>query len=121
MQIDNLWVIKVKIKVTLIANKSMLETKTTAVFTKKEIIYYEKDNTKAIYNYQKDILIRDNNELYLEINFRNNEMIVFVKEINKKLKLPIKTEYIKKATNKLEIKYINDNNINIYKIEGVKK
>lgn len=81
---------------------------------KEEITYYEQDelNTKVKFNYENNMLIRENKNLYLEYKFINNEETkgkIYIKELNKQYEILINTKSIKRDKNNIEIEYILEN------------
>ena len=80
-------------------------------FNDKTIYYVEDDKLKTvnIFDYQNNILKRDNEEIYLEIKFDKDKITnnyLLMKELDKKIVLDIKTTFIDINENKIMIKYI---------------
>lgn len=102
---------KVNLHIKLISNDNVLDEKTIGTVNNDsdELIYFEKSTTKVKFNYQKNTLIRENNDLRLEFAFKKNSTttgIINIKELQKNLEVDIKTIDIKQTKNSLEIKYL---------------
>lgn len=101
---------KIKIKVKIKNNEQNLKNIYTAIYQKdKEIIkYQELDKTKVTLNIKDNILIRENNFMYMKYIFLNNNISIgdiLLKDINKSVKVNIKTKKIIKNSNKFLVKY----------------
>ena len=116
---------KKEIKVIIKTNDEILENKYMALITEDKIIYREEDNTSVKFNYKNNELIRENNELNMIYHFNTaKETIsnIMIKEINRTVKLPIKTTKIKKEQKSIEIEYEIDwlsSKLNSIKIDKV--
>lgn len=87
---------------------------------KKQIFYTEKDKTITTYDYENDILKRDNEQMCLEYQFRLNEKTInniYIKELKDTLKIELLTKSIIKQDNILKIVYSIDNNDFVYQIK----
>ena len=113
---------KTNIIATIKTNNQCQTTKTLSIKTKEEYKYHEKDNTKVVFNYLDNYLKRENKQMILEINFIKNketEAYYFIKELEKKLVLTIKTKRILKKDRIIEIEYTIDKDNYIYRIEEI--
>ena len=91
----------INVKITIKSNEEKTSYEVNASYDKeKEYIYYvEKDDLKtvAIFSYKENILKRDNEKMYLELNFVNNKKTtntMTLKDLNQ-------TSYIELFTNKI--------------------
>ena len=86
----------------------------------KNMFYYiEKDKTITSYDYQNDILKRENEEMQLEYQFKlnsNTTNSIFIKQLNKKFNIDIFTKEIVKTSTNLKIVYTIDNQEFTYEI-----
>lgn len=101
-------------------NKSLLE----AIYNKeKNYLYYvedDKEKTVNIYDYNQNILKRDNLKLYLELNFLKNEITknkMLIKDLNNSINLEIKTEKIEIKNKDVTIIYKLNDEKYLYKIK----
>lgn len=87
---------------------------------KKIIFYTEKDKTITTYNYKDNVLIRDNEKMHLQYNFKINEKttnIINIKELNNTFTIELFTKSIYKDSNKLKIVYTIDDTDFTYEIK----
>mgnify|MGYP007069847129 CR=1 FL=1 len=114
---------KIKTKIT-IHNKEINSTfETTAIVTDNKIKYYENENTLVIFDYNKNHLVRKNNELEMEYLFdENQETLGKIKiiELEKKLEIIIKTNKIRRNSWNIRVEFQIENNPFIYEIEEIK-
>lgn len=101
-------------------NKSLLE----AIYNKeKNYLYYvedDKEKTVNIYDYNQNILKRDNLKLYLELNFLKNKITknkMLIKDLNNSINLEIKTEKIEIKNKDVTIIYKLNDEKYLYKIK----
>ncbi len=88
----------------------------------KSLFYLENDAKKTfvLYEYTSNILKRDNEEIYMVLNFIENQTTVnnlFLKKVNNSLDLEIFTNKILKDNNKIQIEYELNHEKYIFKIE----
>lgn len=112
---------KINLNIKLISNANKINEKVIGniVEESKEIIYQEQDDlkTNVKFNYEKNILTRENDDLLLEYKFIENKVtkgLITVKEYNKILEIELKTLNIKKEKNYIEIEYILENEKYLY-------
>ena len=111
---------KIRIKITIKNNETNYEYETDAILKDNILKYLENNNTKVLYNYDKNHLTRINEELRMEFKFdKNNKTkgIVTVHDINKEIPLTIKTNNIERINNNIVIDYSIENDQFLYKIE----
>ena len=110
---------KIKIKVNVNNEKDHFYT---AIFQNKSNIltYKEENNTLVKFNYNQDVLIRENKEFFMQYKFLKKEKTIgeiFIKDLNKTINLDIKTTKLLKNDLNLNIEYeIYDDQMS-YKIE----
>ena len=86
------------------------------------IKYKEKNNTLVKFDYNKNTLVRENDELRMDYVFRRNEKTegtIRVKDLNKIIKIPIETKTLKRKNNNIEIEFLVSEDLFLYKIEEV--
>ena len=115
---------KIKIKVTLKNSQAESVHELEGVIQDNAIKYFEKDNTKVIYNYKNHTLKRENNEIKMTIYFDKNLLRTTTKDLKETFDIEIKTTKIKNENHNLEIEYeISDGNETdtiCYRIEEIK-
>ncbi|MDD3241195.1 MAG: hypothetical protein PHQ64_00240 [Bacilli bacterium] len=113
--------VKINLKILLkqSENKDSLFETTGYMKENKKIIYYDEDKqTKNIYDLEKDILVRENNEYKIDLCFREEvKSNMRLKESNLTVNIPLKTNKIDNIINKIVIKYMIDNDDFEYHIE----
>jgi len=112
---------KVNLNVKLISNESKMDEKLIGniIQESKEITYQDKDEleTRVKFNYEKNLLIRENDNLLLEYKFIKNKLtkgLITIKDLNQTIEIEIKTLNIKNEKNDIEIEYIFDNEKYLY-------
>ena len=94
---------------------------TVQIDDNKKLFYYkEPDKTSTIYNYEKNILKRDNEQMSLEFEFKLNEKTnnsIHIKELNNIINVEIFTHKIEKTNNGLIVIYEMNDTKFIYQIE----
>ena len=91
-----------------------------AIHQDNKIKYKEENNTLVLYDYDKNILTRENEELRMDYHFINHEKtsgIIQVKELGKKIIIPVYTRELNKDNNNVEIKYEIETKEFLYRIE----
>ena len=103
--------------------KISLKTKEDNINYKKEIeiknnkINYLEDDTNVLFDIDKRLLIRDNEDIYMEYDFLNKNGFFYIKELKCEAQVIIDVEKIIIEDNLIEIVYNIDNNNYFYKIE----
>ena len=101
---------KIKVRV-LIENSNIKEEfiyKAIYLYDKDIIKYQEKDKTNVTLNRKDNILIRENNNIYMEYKFNKEHTtdgILLLKDIDKEFLLIIKTLLLEKSDNKYKVQY----------------
>ncbi len=111
---------KINILVTIKNDLTDSAYTTTAIKQDSLLKYKEKDNTLVIYDYDKNSLVRENNELRMDYVFDMNKKtdgIITIKEFNKKLSVPIITNKLERKNNNIEIEFKVEDNLFLYKVE----
>ena len=90
-----------------------------AIVENKVIKYLDREHNKIIVDCDNNILIKENNEYIIKIDFLKNIISVLLKDYNKEFVKEIKTLMINSDNNIYYVKYklIDENLINEYKIE----
>lgn len=83
------------------------------------IKYIDSDNNKFVVDCNKNILMKENDEFIINIDFGNNLISIAMKEYQKEFKKEIKTLAINNDNNIYYVKYklIDENVINEYQIK----
>ena len=66
------------------------------------------NQTKIKIDTENLILKRENNDIIINIDFKNKNIEYYLKEHNKKVNTPIKVNKIRKQPQKIKINYINE-------------
>lgn len=114
---------KINIKVTINNLEENTSYEVPAIITEEIIKYKEPNYTMVTYNFKDNSLFRENDELRMEYYFNSEKKTkgsINIKELNKKIDLEIKTKKIERKNNNIEIEFIIDSNIFLYKIEEIK-
>lgn len=117
---------KIKIHVTLVNTEGKIEYTIPAIYHEDEkvIVYKEQDeqNTSVRFNYVTKELVRENNSLIMNYTFnkeKNSQGSIYVKGMEKKLDVVIKTTKLLRCDKNIEIEYQIENDKFNYKIEVI--
>ncbi len=113
---------KVNIRITIINDEENRQEEVRGILQDNTLKYKENDGTTVIYDYLKNSLSRENDELKMTYYFENNKKktgTIFIKDIEKKIEIDIETKKIIKNKNNIEIKYKIEDNIFKYRIEVI--
>lgn len=114
---------KLNIKVTVNNDLENIDFISKAIIQDNLLKYKEKDNTTVIYDYEKNSLFRENNELRMEYSFnsaKKTQGSIKIKELNRTVKIDIKTNKLERKNNNIEVEYIIEDKPFLYKIEEIK-
>lgn len=114
---------KINIKVSIKNKETDYSYETKGIILNNELKYYEENNTKVIYNYDNNHLIRTNDELRMSFTFdisKPTKGTIEVIELDKKIEVDIKTNKLEKEDNNLLLEYSIDEYKFIYRIEVIK-
>lgn len=114
---------KIKIEATLKTPQDKIKYNVKAIIKDNTLIYHEEDklNTLVTYDYQENVLQRDNKELHMKYIFKENIVtkgLLEIKDLNKYIEVLVKTKSIKKEGFNLEIKFTVENKEFIYNLKG---
>lgn len=114
---------KINIKVSILQdnNKNVFTTIGHYQEQNKILTYKEKDNTLVTYDYAKNILTRNNQNLLMKYQFIKNKGTIgtiLIKALNRYLDIDIYTEKIIIDDKNIEVQYKTEDNF-IYKIEVI--
>lgn len=106
-------------KITLKTQEEVIENDINIQIKNKKINYIETDSkhTNVFLDLDEKLLIRENEELYLEYNFSSNQGIIFLKETGNNIAININTEKYQILDKRIEIMYKIDENSYEYIIE----
>lgn len=113
---------KVKIKVSV---NDDIEKEYNAIYLEKEklLTYKEEDNTLVKFNYKDNILIRENDSIFMQYKFVNKKTSknkIFIKDLKQYLDITLFTKNILVKDNIINITYVIEDNLFNYKIEVIK-
>lgn len=113
----------VRIKVNIKNEEQNIENYYKAIYIvdKKIIKYQEKDKTNVTLNINDNILVRENNKIYMQYRFIKNKITknqLRLKDSNQEIIIDLKTLNLKKENNNFEVKYklLGSNDIFLYKV-----
>ena len=114
----------VLITINSTSNNNSFKTTLTHLKEKKQLYYVDKDKEKTVnlFDYDNNILTRDNEKIYLELKFKKNKITqnkLLIKEMNSTTYISIKTNDIIISENLILLDYNIDNEHYIYKIEKI--
>ena len=115
---------KINIKITLKTKEQTIENKYKAIFFffSNIIIYQEEDKTKNQFDLRNLRLRRENENLWLEYLFNEQEKtkgIIKIKELNQNLQVNIQTKKINQQNKNIEIEYQLEEESYKYKLEVI--
>ena len=114
---------KTKIKVTIHNEEENSDFETNAILHENMLKYKENQETTVLWNYDKNSLVRENDELRMNYVFdknRKTEGIIHIKELEKEIRVPIITKKIERKNNDIEIEFEIDKKDFLYKVEEIK-
>ncbi len=103
--------------ITLIKKDNQVKETVIIEIKEEKLNYIEKSNTEVLFDVKKQLLIRDNKELYMEFDFKNNKANIYIKDLKANTELLLKTEKINITNNKIVIQYTMENEDYLYQIE----
>ena len=114
---------KTKILVTIKNEEEDTSYEVPAILQDCIMKYKEPNNTTVLYDYEKNSLIRENEELRMDYLFdmhKQTEGSIEIKELGQTIKLIIKTKELESKNHNIEIKFSIENKDFLYKIEEIK-
>ena len=114
---------KIKVLITIKNEEEDTSYEVNAILENHKLKYKEANNTLVLYDYEKNILIRENEELSMEYHFIDKEKtsgIVEVKELGKKIIIPLYTKELIKGHHNVEITFEIEEKEFLYRIEEIK-
>ena len=116
---------KIKVEISLETSNIKENYQTNAYLKENIITYYEKNHnkTKTTYNYKDNLLIRNNEEIFLKYKFNLKEPTIGslkVNKLNKVIDIPIKTKLLQTKNENVNIIFEIPENTIKYKIEVIK-
>jgi len=114
---------KITIKVNIKSTDSNENYTRIAIIQDQILKYVEKEDTITKFDYQNNILIRENKEFKMEYLFDINKITkgtFLLKENNQIIEIPINTKELVKNKNNIKIKFEIENNQFLYEIEEIK-
>lgn len=117
---------KIDVKITIeTSSNKQLDYTVKALVRRRRLIYHEPDEnkTKVIYDYENNILTRENNDFYMAYEFdlsKETTGTLEVKSLNKLLNLNIKTNKLLINSNNIELNFLVEEEKINYKLEVIK-
>ena len=114
---------KVQILVHIKNNDQEENLELNAILQDDVIKYKENETTTLSYNYEQSKLTRETDELRITYFFDENKNTIgtiYIKEMNREIKVNITTKKIIKEGNNIKIEFIIENNRFLYEIEVLK-
>lgn len=108
---------KRKATITLEKEQEKFVEKITIEEKNNKINYQEKSNTNVLFDKNNLILIRENNEIYMELSFKEKTALVFIKDLRKNIEMKLKSVKTNITEKELAISYVLENEKYLYKIE----
>ena len=108
--------------ITIKSQEENSSYKIKSIIEEDVIKYKEKNNTLVRFDYNKNTLVRENDEMRMDYIFRRNEKTegtIKVKELSKTITIPIETKKLKRKNYNIEIAFKVADNEFLYKIEEV--
>ena len=113
---------KIKAHITIRSNEDKINYDVNCIYQEdlNKITYKEPDNTTTTYDYNENILIRNNDNLTMNYKFIKDEETtgnIYIKDLNKSMDILIKTKNLVQDKKNIEIEYIIEDNKFKYSIE----
>lgn len=111
---------KTKVKITTKSNNITDTYEIKALLKDNKLMYYEPNKTKVIFDYENNILTRNNKEISMEYKFDlENKTIGYieVKELGKSLNLNIKTKKFLSDNKSIDLVFFVEEEEICYKLE----
>ena len=114
---------KIKINVIIKNNNDNINFNTTAILRENKIEYIEDNNTITKFDFEKNQLIRNNNNIKMVYYFDNNnetEGLITLKDSNKTVTINITTNKIERKDHDIKIEYSIEDEVFLYQIKEIK-
>lgn len=111
---------KTKVKITTKSNNITDTYEIKALLKDNKLMYYEPNKTKVIFDYENNILTRNNKDISMEYKFDlENKTIGYieVKELGKSLNLNIKTKQFLSDNKNIDLVFFVEEEEICYKLE----
>ena len=108
-----------KIKINIKVNNYKIENIGTKYKEILNCIDNNDNKTEVSFNLKKYILIRENKEIKIQMDFLNKKINYYLKENNKNLTIPITVKDVNEKENQIEITYQTEEEIFNLKIEYI--
>ena len=111
---------KTKVKITTKSNNITDTYEIKVLLKDNKLMYYEPNKTKVIFDYENNILTRNNKEISMEYKFDlENKTIGYieVKELGKSLNLNIKTKQFLSDNKNIDLVFFVEEEEICYKLE----
>ena len=88
----------------------------------KELSYIEKDREKTFvsFDYENNILKRDNNSLYMEYDFNSKKGYILIKNLNNKIIVDIEVKKLNVSREFINIQYVVNEQFYNYELTSIK-
>ncbi len=114
---------KINIKVEIKNEEDHISSTTTGIINDERLKYKEEDETTVTFDYEKNILVRENEEWKMIYPFHINEKtkgIIEMKKMDRSIHLELETEKIERKNHDIKIHYLIEGNKYLYQIEEIK-
>ena len=100
-------------------NDNIKSDKVRAIFLD-GIITYNEEGSLVTYNYNNNILHKENNDLILDYDFNEEKANIFIKELNSEINPILQVLTIDRKDNNIKIKYKLEEEIIEYELKELK-
>lgn len=104
-------------KVSLETEKEHFIEKVIIEEKNNKINYKEQINTNVLFDKNNLILIRENNEIYMELSFKEKNAFIFIKDLRKNIEMKLKSVKTNITEKEITISYVLEDENYLYKIE----
>ena len=108
---------KRKATITLEKEQEKFVEKITIEEKNNKINYKEQINTNVLFDKNNLILIRENNEIYMELSFKEKNALIFIKDLRKNIEMKLKSVKTNITEKEITISYVLEDENYLYKIE----
>ena len=115
-------VMKLKIKIYSEMNNLIENEEYLAIINENIIKYIDLTNNKMFIDINNNIIKRENNDYIFTIDFENNNILIFIKNLKKEFNKKIQTIKLEKNSQSFKVRYrlIDENIINEFYIKYYK-
>ncbi|MCI8347037.1 MAG: hypothetical protein HFJ12_03700 [Bacilli bacterium] len=108
---------KKKAIVKIETEDSKLQERVEVEIKNGKINYLEKDKTAVLLELENKILIRENPEIYMELNLKEEKGNIYIKSLQKNIAILLELKKMDISKNKIEVQYEVEKELYFYKLE----